>query len=161
MVGSNQYRIREGDAVPPPAGDLVGQVAPPVRRRCEEMWGTNCRAWVRAPSWSHGRHGIDGGYEIAALNPGCPSKLLRRMAGVIDSYVRCAVGGNPNTPADTLAQLAQDAEAIVRRAVASNRGTPPKILVVLLADRQVLVRRAAVKNPHLPEEYRSLHRVTQ
>jgi len=59
MVGSNQYRSHSGTShLPITVPDLLTQAstASTVRQRCGDVWGTSCRAWVYAPSWSHQNH---------------------------------------------------------------------------------------------------------
>jgi hypothetical protein len=74
-VGSNQYRTRPGTALPVGgADDLMQQAAgggaPAVeRRRCGEVWGTACQAWVRGPGWSHGKHPADPATLAGIVDP--------------------------------------------------------------------------------------------
>jgi len=186
-MGSNQYRQRTGSELAPVGGDLVGQVGAPARRRCGDVWGTDCQAWVQAPSWSHGRHGL-GGDRLAAAdnitcspmalemlagdeyrqvrasvggNPSTPPVALAQLAGDEDWLVRWEVGANPSTPPQVLTQLALDEYRQVRASVGANPSTPPEALAQLLADADIGVRQSVLDNPRLPEEYRLLHRVAQ
>jgi len=145
---------------------------------------------VWAPSWGHGRHGINGDRYVAAYNLGCPldalvqlagdddrwvrsrvaknlhtpPQVLARLAEAEDRQVRWLVGRNPNPPIGTLVMLAQlvgDDHRLVRQAVAKNPSTPLETLILLLTDADVDVRGAARANTHLPEEYRLLGKLAQ
>jgi len=96
-IGSNQYRQRAGSELATAVVDLMSQAGPSDRRRCGVIWGTDCRRWVRSPTWSHGDHGINGNRQTAANNPNCPPGALAQLAS--DGYwlVRWEVAGNPNT----------------------------------------------------------------
>lgn len=58
QVGSNQYRTRLGTETSG-GPDLMAQAQAAnggERRRCGEVWGTACQAWVQGPTWAHGSH---------------------------------------------------------------------------------------------------------
>lgn len=134
-IGSNQYKRRVGSALISAAGDLVGHVESPFRRRCGEVWGTDCRAWVYAPTWTHWRHGRMSDRLAAVDNPGCSPEVLVQLAEDEIWLVRVRVAGHPNTPAETLVLLSVD------------------------TDRRVLV--AVLGNPNLSEEYRLLGKLVR
>jgi len=185
-VGSNQYKQRAGSVLAP-VGDLVGQVGSSDRRRCGDVWGTECQVWVWAPAWSHGKHGLDGDRLVAAnniiclpvalallaqdaesdvravvaTNPSVPSYVVDRLAVDENVWVRSLVASNPDTPMVTLALLAGDEDQSVRWQVANHPNIPPEVLAQLLADADMGVRQSVLDNPNLPDEYRLLHRVAR
>jgi hypothetical protein len=58
-VGSNQYGTRLTGDCSKPGLDLMTQAAGTDRdryRRCGEVWGTHCQAWVQPPGYNHGNH---------------------------------------------------------------------------------------------------------
>jgi len=98
---------------------------------------------------------------ILARRLECPSDVLRQLA--VDTYaeVRAAVAGNPKCPAEVLTILGQDKRsAVVRRTVASNQNCPSATVVSLLADKDRQVRENALNNSNLPDEYKTLRRLT-
>lgn len=136
-VGSNQYHtIQMYAPVTHPPADLMAQVSG-SRRRCGEVWGTRCRAWVREPNFSHGRHG---------------------MLGTVE-YVLPVAGSSRTEPA-VIQALSTSPYWEVRARVARNRACQPEVLLRLAQDPHRSVRDAARTNPSLTEEYRALLQVT-
>jgi len=74
--------------------------------RCGKVWNTGCRAWVRAPTFSHGVHGDLGTLRLAAQHPQCPPELLEQLATHQSSNVRCAVARHPHCPHSLLERFA-------------------------------------------------------
>jgi len=155
-VGSNQYRERWGPDLPAPDRGLAVPEDPPERRRCGEIWGTGCRAWVGPPDWSHGNHPAKEARWAVAQHPGCPPQALEWLAEDPMAWVRGGVARNPQSPPQLLQLLARDPEWRVRRAVAGNPACPPQVLRALARDRDEQVRVAALANPACPQHWRAL-----
>lgn len=62
--------------------------------------------------------------QAAAEHPGCPPRILERLAGDSDPWVRAAVARHTVTPPEALAALAADPAEGVRAAVAKNPSAP-------------------------------------
>jgi hypothetical protein len=181
-VGSNQYKTRWGPDLPAPQREIGSPEDPPERRRCGEVWGTRCRAWVEPPTWSHGDHPTPGAREDrvrdpecplwllqqlagdpsgrvrgwVASNPACPPALLQQLAQVPEPWVRGSVALNPQSPPGVLVALARDPIRGVRQGVASNRACPPQALELLARDPDQWVRGAALRHPNCPPRWRVL-----
>jgi len=57
-MGTNQYQARDKVRNKAPAVNWVGValVDSDSRRRCGEVWGTKCKAWVVPPKYTHDNH---------------------------------------------------------------------------------------------------------
>jgi len=156
LVGSNQYRERRCPDLPAPDRALAVPEEPPERRRCGEVWGTRCRAWVAPPDWSHGKHPSPWAREARAQDPASPPGLLQLLAEDPYRWVRWAVARNPASPPGALQQLAGDPDGIVRAAVACNPVSPPGVLGRLARDPHEGVRIRAQEHPACPPQWRAL-----
>lgn len=143
------------------ATDLM-VVSPPDRRRCGEVWGTSCRAWVQNPDFSHGRHGIRCRQSLSARVGIAPPPVLHWLAMSADIEVRQAVAASSHCPPRLLRHLAADPCWEVRRRVAGNCQTPQDTLSRFIDDPndQVLIHLAG--NPQCPSQvllrlYQLLH----
>ena len=177
--GSNQYRARLGDDLPDPCGpDLMAQAAAGVmngRQRCGEVWGTKCQAWVDAPDYSHGTHGLCGDLTQLGFDPNCPPWALPQLVNSDNPAVRAAVAGNPNldeqmvaawaqdpdpsvraqavsNPAaagrhDLLAEASHDADPVVRLGVLLVANVPPEAMAALVQDADAAIQKTAVLHP--------------
>jgi len=180
--GSNQYQQRGMSktltALTVPTLTISKDVE---RRRCGEVWGLKCRAWVSAPDYAHGNHPstimrysvaenpntpIDTLIKLtrdadtwvrrqAAKNPNVPVAVLVRLAED-DNTVRYAVAQNPNVPIEALTKLGGDIKWFVRRTVAMHPNAPIDSLIKLAWDDDDTVREAARKNVNLPENVRAM-----
>jgi hypothetical protein len=126
LVGSNQHRTRWGPDLPAPDRDLELPEGPPERRRCGEVWSSNCSAWVSPPDYSHGEHSSPEARWARARDPDCPPRVLAALAKDPDWWVRLAVAGNPKCPPAVLGRLARDPRESVRRATRANPACPPQ-----------------------------------
>jgi len=175
-IGSNQYRKRSGQ---------VGVAAPflksPVstvdtgRRRCGEVWGSDCQEWVTPPHYTHASHPLPMDRRDRALDPNLPSELLSRFVRADEQtrqwvaqnvnvtvqdlsilaedkspYVRAAVAAHNRIPVEDLVKLAEDADWRVRKVVAANPNTPATVLARLTVDKNAMVRSIISQNPHTP-----------
>jgi hypothetical protein len=174
-VGSNQYKARiSSDVINKHIPDLVQQATgASQRRRCGEVWGTHCQAWVQPPDYSHGDHGMRGDTRIAimgcvdpvvlrclagsglpeirglvSVNPHCPPQVLELLAQDEEWWVRESVAHHPNTPEPVLERLSQDKDQDVRWMVALNPNAPEPILEHLSQDESAIVRREVARNPN-------------
>ncbi len=184
--GTNQYQVRGKCCimpVVPNAGSLAEQAASPLRRRCGEVWGSNCRTMVTGPDWSHFNHpsprrrftlagdpdcapaiikllSVDENTAIrsaVAANPGADDEVLARLSQDPLKLIRARVAGNPSTDPDVLDRLSVDWEHMwTRKRVADHPNTRPETLARLLVDPEPEVREAARQNPNLPEHLRVL-----
>jgi len=155
-VGSNQYKTRWGPDLPTPDRVLAASKEPPERRRCGEVWGTRCRAWVAPPDYTHGKRPSPEARLARARDPASPPQLLARLVGDPALGVRWEVARNRASPPRVLAALARDSEWQVREAVAGNPACPPELLQQLVRDPDWQVRRAARANPGCPLQWRAL-----
>jgi len=149
-VGSNQRRTRWGPQLPAPNRGQAAPEDPPERRRCGEVWGTRCRAWVGPPDYTHGEHPPPGAREAQARDPECPPGMLQLLAEDPNWEVRWRVASNPSCPPGVLAALAGDHHAGVRWRVAGNPASPPGVLAALARDPGEWVRWAVARNPGCP-----------
>jgi len=180
-VGTNQYAVR-GRAKALPTGTVD---TPPVsmalvsdlgtdRRRCGEVWGTKCQAWVTPPTYTHGKHptkvarerytrradadprvleGLSADKDPlirgwVAMNPNTSPEALDTLAQDENRWVRRGVAGNPNASSEMLDDLARDEDPQVRSGVAENHHTDPKRLEELARDEDGLVRGWVARNPN-------------
>jgi len=155
-VGSNQHRTRWGPDLPVPDRGQVVPEEPPERRRCGEVWGTECRAWVQPPDYSHGEHPSLGARWARARDPACPPGVLAALAEDPALGVRWEVAGNPACPPGALAALAQDPDERVRGEVAGNPACPSGALQLLVRDPHEDVRTRARAHPNCPPLWRAL-----
>jgi len=161
-VGTNQYAVR-GRAKVLPTGTVD---TPPVstalvndtdRRRCGEVWGTKCRAWVTPPRYIHGKHPIGGVRERYVDRADADPRVLEWLSADKDLLVRSGVARNPNTRPEVLDTLAQDESVWVRSRVARNPYTSPEALDMLAQDERGWVRAEVAENPKTsPEVLRCL-----
>jgi len=156
LRGSNQYKTRWGPDLPAPDREVRVPEEPPERRRCGEIWGTRCRAWVTPPDYSHGEHPSPWARGARAQDPASPPRLLQLLAEDPEWQVRWAVARNPASPLGALARLAGDPDRWVRRAVAANPASPPQVLARLVRDPDEQVRGAARANPACPPHWGAL-----
>jgi len=152
--GSNQYRLRSSVSVDD-GPDLLEMINAPELRRCGEVWDSACPAWVHAPDWSHGRHGMYAAPLAVASHPRCPPHMLRQMANSGDEATQIAVAANPACPVDLLHRLASSAASNVRASVAVNRNCPTDVIIVLSQDPNRLVRIAIASRDDLEESVQS------
>ena len=185
-AGSNQY-VRRPARPCVPAGSLMTQASVGAenseRRRCGSLWGGSCRAWVVAPSWSHGKHPLEGHKIAAAGSAGCPAGILELLSqdpsdvvrhavaanrscptdileqlgrGQPEYYVRFGLACNPSCPPSVLEQLSGDPHPEVQHWVASNQACPPGALEQLVRAGDLETARAAASNPGCPRYLRAL-----
>lgn len=152
--GTNQYQVRGYARTPAPMPTVGLYTTPPEvgRRRCGEVWGTRCGAWVVGPDWSHGRHPSLQSKEAVAKSPSALPDVLTRLAADEDGDVRQGVAENPSAPPEVLAGLAMDKNRWVRGRVADNHSTPPEALVRLAEDENEDVHYSVAGNPSTPAE---------
>jgi len=161
-VGTNQYAVK-GRAKVLPTGTID---TPPVsmalvsgtdRRRCGEVWGTKCQAWVTPPEYTHGKHPTSGTRERYVDRADADPRVLEELSADKDTLVRSGVARNPNTRPEVLDTLAQDESVWVRSRVARNPYTSPEALGMLAHDERVWVRAEVAENPKTsPEVLRCL-----
>ena len=173
-VGSNQYRTKVTPDLP---------VAAPMnhggRRRCGEVWGTRCEAWVEAPTYSHDRHGAYGDEIQAVRNPQCPAGALTVLSRSRKPKVLSLVAQHPNCPAKTLESMLDASWSglsnggvilehpnlpvkLLRQAlhhsrhnmphVARNPNCPPDLLEKLATEGDSTVRIAVAEHPQCPPD---------
>lgn len=155
--GTNQYQVRGHAKIPAPA-PIVTLASPPEtnRRRCGEVWGTKCRIWIGAPSWSHGEHPSTTAMLATTQSSSTSAEILTLLAGDESWNVRYWVAQNLSTPPEVLARLAGDEKQAVRLEVARHLDTPVEALFDLALDENRYVREAAHNNPNLPEPMRAI-----
>jgi len=129
--GSNQYKTKISVAVLLQEQDLMTQAAAQAvdetdRCRCGEVWGTECKAWVFPPDYSHDQHGLRGTLTKLADNPNCPPWAMQVLAESQQVKVRVNIAANLRCPPDILERLVQDPEPTVRRTAVYNPGCPPE-----------------------------------
>lgn len=182
-VGYNQYRHRfasvvllksEQDLVAQAAAQVMGEAA---QQRCGDVWGTECRAWVDPPHYSHAGHGLNGSLRHLADSPTCPPWAMQILVDAHQEAVRINLAANPQCPPDLLERLAGDPHPLVNRTavrhpkcpaaglwkaarnpkkydrlqmVANNDACPAEILEYLADDPRAEVRRAVVRHPNCP-----------
>lgn len=120
------------------------------RRRCGEVWGTGCRAWVQAPDYSHGEHGLFGDLAAQARHSEMTSWAMQQIAerGTIES--RCLLASRDDLPSELLSSLAADPYDSVREQVAIRLDCSPALLEVLATDPSAVVRQVVARHPALP-----------
>jgi hypothetical protein len=156
-VGSNQYRTRVSPAGASTDTSLLAQATNEQRRRCGEVWGTQCRVWVTEPDYSHDGHGVHSsgldahlrsmdevGFRAladvldvlpertvwaVAKNRRCPPEVLEQLdKSPIDSQTRVNILSNPRCPTHLLETAVEGVSIEFAMAAASNPNTPPQAL---------------------------------
>jgi len=158
-VGTNQYAIR-GRAKTLPTGTLdTSSVSTALvsdlgtdRRRCGEVWGTKCQAWVTPPTYTHGTHPTQVAREHYTRRADADPRVLEELSADKEPLVRSGVAGNPNISPEVLGHLAKDSEFSVRIAVAENPHTSPEALDDLAKDSVLAVRLGVAGNPNASPE---------
>lgn len=155
VVGSNQYKSRAGVISIPNQGNLCDPWDQSVRLRCGDVWNTRCKAWVCAPRWSHGSHGMSPSAlhnNMVRLSSDCPPDTLTQIAATGPWELRAEVAVHPRCPVDTIWQLAYDPRVQVRWGAASNGKCPPPLLERLAEDEDWSVRHGVASNTNAPAE---------
>jgi len=180
-VGTNQYAVRGRAKIittdildtPSVSTALVNDTGTD-RRRCGEVWGTNCQAWVSPPEYAHydhpghsakrdyirradpdpiilaglARDQVPWVRRMVAESPNISPGLLDLLSRDKDRWVRRGTAMNPNASPGLLDTLARDQEAWVRGGVAMNPKTSPGLLDTLARDEDILVRSGVAGNPY-------------
>jgi len=158
-VGTNQYAVR-GRAKTLPMGTVdTSSVSTALvsdlgtdRRRCGEVWGTKCQAWVTSPKYTHGKHPTQGARERYTRRADADPRVLEELSADRDYLARSGVASNPCTSPEVLDALAKDEDGWVRIGVAWNPNTSPEVLGHLAEDKDIWVRRGVAGNPNASPE---------
>jgi len=156
-VGTNQYAVR-GRAKALPMGTVdtssvsTALVNGTDRRRCGEVWGTKCRAWVTPPEYTHGKHPVSGARERYTSRADADPRVLEELSADKDPLIRIGVARNPCTSPEVLDALAKDEDGLVRIGVAWNPNTSPEVLDDLAKDKDIWVRRGGAGDPNASPE---------
>jgi len=151
-VGTNQYAVKgRAKTLPTSAIDTGGVSMALVngtdRRRCGEVWGTKCQAWVTPPTYTHGEHPTRGARDRYIRSADADPRVLEGLSADKDPLIRSGVAGNPNTSPEVLDTLAQDEGEWVRNRVAGNPNASLEMLDMLAQDESRWVRSAVARNP--------------
>jgi len=156
-VGNNQYKV--GGWVKAQLAESldIGGVSAVLiddsgRRRCGEVWGTQCQAWVSPPKYAHDNHPSLTLRLVYSCRSDADLEVLAGLASSDDVGVRRAVAGNPNTSPKLLERLAGDDFFVVRIAVAEHPNASPELLERLAGDESKWVRRGVAKNSNISAE---------
>jgi len=102
QVGSNQYKKIPGIQNMSPTLDVNVINEDSHKRRCGQVWGTECTEIVSAPSWGHADHPTPTDKKATAANTD-DSEILAMLAGTNDSWeVRQEVAHNTHASGETL-----------------------------------------------------------
>jgi hypothetical protein len=154
-------RVSEGDQPLPPAAARLVAVLCDRRRWNNENWGVWLRRGVCATLLTDTPHAVPEAAESCArwvLDPPVdPSVLKKGTAGVLVRRLATSTSLPP-----WAARRIYELGRVHWASLASNPECPPDVLMDILAnDCSPVVREAALRNPSLPDEYQSLHGITQ
>jgi len=100
-VGSNQYVKSPGIVL---HADLISAVGLSRRIRCGDVWGTQCRAWVKAPKYGHGNHPASKHVIATIKNPNCPVDILISQIGQTNHDIDALILEHTKIPSALLDQ---------------------------------------------------------
>jgi len=94
-AGTNQYAVRGRAKVFPTGTPDIPLVSTALandtntnRRRCGEVWGTKCQAWVTPPEYTHGKHPTRGTRERYVYRADADPRVLEGLSVIRDYLVR-------------------------------------------------------------------------
>lgn len=110
-VGSNQYRTRAGTDLPVQGAgpNLLDQAAADTFR-CGEVWGSECKARVGPPDYSHGNHGVHSRANLVRVKD--PDQLWRLVGHRLSPVQWSELAAHHSISLDTLCEMLQSPGAI-------------------------------------------------
>jgi len=176
VPGSNQYQTRTKSSLAFESGpDLVAAVAD-VRRRCGDVWGTKCRAWVYPPDFAHlwrntNMHPtINHMFDMANDSSVLDQSQQEQLATAILANCQSPMGRVTLSPSAALSICAienlssrwflrtvatdgvQPLNPLVGRSLAEHKACPPDVLHELAMYPDSMVRWGVVRNANVRAE---------